>query len=98
MITRIVRLSFQASFRAQFIEISREIQPTIESFAGCHSVDVLNDVDNSNVFFTYSKWDSVADLNAYRDSDFFKNVWAKTKKGFNEKPMAWSTESVIGEV
>jgi len=55
---------------------------------------MLQDLNQKNVFFTYSWWNSEGDLNAYRNSDLFKGVWVKTKLLFNDKPLAWSTEKI----
>jgi heme-degrading monooxygenase HmoA len=45
---------------------------------------------DEQVFFTYSKWESEADLNHYRFSAFFKETWTKTKMLFAAQPNAWS--------
>ena len=50
------------------------------------------DKSEPNIFFTYSFWKNEAALEAYRNSELFKNTWAKTKVLFNEKPQAWSVE------
>ena len=39
-------------------------------------------------FFTFSHWESEADLNAYRESALFGEVWPKTKALFYDKPQA----------
>jgi hypothetical protein len=46
------------------------------------------------MFFTYSYWDDATDLENYRNSEFFKSVWAKTKVLFSEKPEAWSVNKL----
>ena len=35
------------------------------------------------------------DLNNYRNSELFKDVWSKTKILFNKKPEAWSTKKLM---
>jgi len=47
------------------------------------------------VFFTYSYWKTEEDLENFRKSDLFKNVWSKTKPFFNAKPEAWSVDKVV---
>jgi heme-degrading monooxygenase HmoA len=42
------------------------------------------------VLFTFSIWDSEAALENYRQSDLFRDTWAKTKALFAEKAEAWS--------
>ena len=73
-------------------EVFNESAPVIRNFEGCQSMELLRDIKNENVFFTYSIWDSEDDLNRYRHSDFFKKVWSKTKACFAAKPEAWSVE------
>jgi len=48
-----------------------------------------------NVFFTYSYWEHPDFLEQYRNSDFFKGVWTKTKALFSEKPEAWSVTKKV---
>jgi hypothetical protein len=66
----------------------------IRAFEGCTYLELLRGADDPTQFFTYSKWNSTNDLEAYRQSDLFKTVWAFTKKGFNVKPEAWSVNSL----
>ncbi|MFT5673230.1 MAG: hypothetical protein ACI9JT_001876, partial [Polaribacter sp.] len=35
------------------------------------------------------------DLENYRNTDLFKDVWAKTKVFFNDKPLAWSVDKKV---
>ncbi len=77
-----------------FIHFTAEIKEIIKKSEGCLHLNILQDKNKPEVFFTYSCWKSESDLNNYRNSDFFKNIWPKTKEWFAEKPMAWSTQSV----
>jgi heme-degrading monooxygenase HmoA len=47
------------------------------------------------VLFTYSLWESEADLNAYRHSELFEDTWKHTKALFADKPAAWSVDTVV---
>ncbi len=94
MIKRLVRLSFQEDKIEDFIEIFRERKKNIKESPGCTHLELLQDKNNKNVFFTLSYWDSEVDLENYRQSDFFKATWKKTKILFNDKPMVWSTEVI----
>ncbi|MBB6461623.1 putative quinol monooxygenase [Flammeovirga kamogawensis] len=89
MLHRFVRMSFQEDKIEDFKKIFTTIQSTIEGFEGCHSVILLQD-KNVNKFMTFSIWDNEDALNNYRDSDFFKQTWIKTKKMFDDKPEAFS--------
>ena len=35
------------------------------------------------------------DLENYRHSELFQNIWAETKVFFNDKPLAWSVDKVV---
>lgn len=94
MITRIVKLSFEQNKVNEFLTVFESSKHKIKEMKGCNSLELLNDVNSPNIFFTYSKWNSEQDLNNYRDSELFKMVWAKTKILFNDKPMAWSVNSI----
>jgi heme-degrading monooxygenase HmoA len=47
------------------------------------------------VFFTYSFWETEQDLENYRQSALFDEVWTFTKKLFNDKPEAWSVDKLV---
>jgi heme oxygenase (mycobilin-producing) len=89
---RIVKMSFKTEniedFKAQFYKS----KSTIESFEGCSSVTLLNDIHHSNIFFTYSMWKDENHLNLYRNSAFFGETWSTVKVWFDGKPEAWSVE------
>lgn len=90
MITRIVRMTFEPENIASFERIFKASSDRIRAFDGCHHVELLQDTGNPAVFFTYSIWDSESDLEAYRQSEFFRQVWGETRLLFAERPRAWS--------
>jgi quinol monooxygenase YgiN len=90
MIERIVKLTFHSDKTAQFISIFQYMQPLIIQMQGCHSVRLLRDTTDTNVFFTHSIWDDTAALDAYRASDLFRNTWITVKTLFADAPEAWS--------
>ena len=90
MLIRIVKLTIREENISRFEQIFDQTKETIRNFNGCKRLELYHDLDDPRLFFTYSYWDSEADLEAYRDSDFFKNVWGKTKLLFEHKPEAWS--------
>ena len=57
-------------------------------------MELYQDKDNPCIFFTYSIWDDVQDLEHYKESALFKEVWAYTKQFFNDKPQAWSVDKL----
>ena len=95
MLIRIVRMTFEADQVATFLEIFNASQPKIRAMAGCQYVELWRDLDQPHVFVTHSHWDDVASLDAYRNSVFFKAVWAKTKMLFADKPLAFSVEKYV---
>ncbi len=90
MITRVVKMTFKPESVQGFKEIFYASQKLIREFEGCNRVDLMRDLNNECVFFTLSYWDSVEDLNSYRQSYLFKNTWSKVKPLFSEKAEAWS--------
>lgn len=94
MIIRIVKMTFIESRIDDFKKSVVSIGPTIRSFKGCHHLEILQDIHHKNIFFTYSHWESEADLDSYRGSDFFKGTWSTVTEWFKHKPQAWSTEKL----
>lgn len=90
MIKRIVKMSFDPEKVEEFKGIFKTNWRSIKGFEGCSHVELLQDHFQTNVFFTYSIWQSEEHLNRYRDSELFARVWGATKVLFNDKPRAWS--------
>ncbi|NKI27843.1 antibiotic biosynthesis monooxygenase [Arenibacter sp. 6A1] len=90
MLVRIVKLRFKKENIKKFEVIFDTNKQLIRQVTGCNFLELYQDKDDSALFFTYSYWDSQADLDNYRNSDFFKKVWSETKPLFSEKPAAWS--------
>jgi quinol monooxygenase YgiN len=94
MFIRIVKMSFEVSKIELFLENFNANKEKIRDFEGCNFLQLLRDKNNPSIFFTYSYWESEAHLEAYRNSELFKLVWAKTNILFNNKPVAWSVDSI----
>lgn len=94
MIKRIVKMSFQPDKVDEFKNIFGSNWQLIKGFEGCSHVELLQDENSPNIFFTYSLWQSEDHLNAYRNSELFNQVWSKTKILFNDKPQAWSVKQI----
>ena len=95
MFVRIVKMSFHPEHIETFLSNFNEKKAHIRSSNGCNLLELYRDKTNSNIFFTYSYWEKEQDLENYRNSDLFKDVWAKTKILFNAKPEAWSVDKTI---
>jgi hypothetical protein len=83
-------MTFKENGVETFLENFNTNKEKIRAVEGCEHLELLNDVENENIFFTYSYWQSVDHLNQYRDSNLFKTIWKNTKIHFSEKPQAWS--------
>ena len=94
MITRIVRMHFRPEERDAFLDIFNASKHLIRKFDGCRHLRLYSEVVRPDVFFTYSEWASAAHLDAYRNSELFRETWAATKALFADKPQAWSLEEV----
>lgn len=90
MLIRIVRMAFRPEKVPEFLEIFRQSQPRIRDFAGCLHLELLRDADEPHIFSTLSHWQSAPMLEGYRQSELFRNTWAKTKVLFAQKPLAFS--------
>lgn len=90
MIVRIVQMTFEPSYTDAFLMLFEERKLMIRHFDGCRHLELWQDSQQQNVFFTYSIWESEQHLNHYRFSELFKDTWAKTKALFASKPQAWS--------
>ena len=72
-----------------------EKKALIRASKGCSLLELYQDKTNPEIFFTYSYWEKDKDLENYRNSALFKDVWAKTKVFFNDKPLAWSVDKKV---
>ena len=83
-------MSFREDAVEEFVTLFNKARPGILSFQGCTHLDLLQDSKRMHVFFTYSHWDSEEDLDRYRFSEFFKDIWGQTKTLFDDIPQVWS--------
>ena len=100
MIIRIVRMGFDPDKVDSFLELFEKQKDSIRGFPGCIHLELLQDADDQSVFSTYSHWESPEDLENYRKSPLFGEVWPATKKLFNRKPVANSyySKMLVGGV
>jgi len=97
MFTRIVKMEFREEEIDAFLTNFEEIKEKIRTFPGCKHLKLLRDKNEHTIFFTYSRWETVAALDAYRHSELFKSVWSQTKPKFKNKAQAWSVD-VLAEL
>lgn len=94
MFTRIVKMEFEAENISEFLSNFEKIKNKIRNFEGCEFLELYRDKNNDSIFFTYSKWKAESNLENYRKSELFKNVWATTKPMFRSKAQAWSVDTL----
>lgn len=90
MLVRIVKLTFKKENIASFETIFENNEHKIRQAEGCTFLELLQSREDSNIFFTYSHWNSETDLESYKNSELFKSVWQRTKLLFETKAEAWS--------
>lgn len=93
MITRIVKLEFQEDRIDEFLDFFETIKHVVNNFEGCIGMKLYQDIDRPNLVMTYSHWNSEDDLNNYRDSDAFGQIWPNIKPWFSAKPQAWTVSA-----
>jgi quinol monooxygenase YgiN len=95
MFVRIVKMCFEPTKIEDFLAHFETHKEDIRNFEGCQFLELYRDIYQTNVFFTYSFWNSEDDLEQYRQSDLFKTVWSQTKPLFNAKPEAWTVDKLV---
>lgn len=95
MILRIVRMTFQEEEVSEFLHLFDLTKHKIRHFPGCSHLELLKDAQHNHILTTYSMWDEESDLENYRKSDLFREVWAETKKKFSDKPLAFSMKRFL---
>jgi quinol monooxygenase YgiN len=92
MITRIVKLTVADAHIEAFRATFSNNHSRIEGFPGCIEVKLVTDIHHPNTHFTISTWHTETDLENYRQSEIFQEIWSTVKPWFSGKPEAWSTE------
>jgi len=95
MFTRIVKMEFKEEEIAAFLANFDKVKEKISNFEGCCFLELYRDKDDETIFFTYSRWRDVEDLENYRHSALFKEVWGQTKPLFSARAQAWSVDTLV---
>ena len=85
-------MQFKTEYIETFRKLFNERKERIRNFEGCLHLELWEEANHPDIFFTYSHWESEDALNHYRFSPFFKETWALTKALFADKPQAWSID------
>ena len=88
-------MSFHAEKVTAFLENFDQVKSKIRNSDGNRLLELYRDKSNPDIFFTYSYWETEQDLENYRNSELFNEVWSFTKKLFNDKPEAWSVDQLV---
>ncbi len=88
-------MSFHEEKIPDFLANFELMKHKIRNAPGNRFLELYQDKNDKQVFFTYSYWETEADLENYRQSELFYDVWAFTKKLFNGKPEAWSVDKLV---
>jgi len=95
MFVRIVKMSIHSKYISEFQKMFEEKKDQIRNNEGCKLLELYQDKNNPEIFFTYSYWENEYNLENYRNSTFFKTTWKQTKGYFNDKPEAWSVDKKV---
>ncbi|WP_445457739.1 putative quinol monooxygenase [Flavobacterium sp. HNIBRBA15423] len=98
MFVRIVKMRFQEDKIDAFLANFNQVKEKIRHFEGNQFLELYQDKKDSRIFFTYSYWQAEENLENYRNSDLFKEVWNYTKTLFSDKPEAWSVDKIASLV
>lgn len=93
---RIVRLTLHPDEVPAFLQMFEDVKGKIRASAGCMHLELLVDASYPNIMTTYSVWENEEALNAYRNSDLFRQTWKKTKRMFAAPPLAYSSFKIDG--
>jgi autoinducer 2-degrading protein len=95
MFVRIVKMGFQEDKIDDFLQNFEEVKQNIRNFPGNRFLELYRDKNDPTIFFTYSYWETEADLENYRKSELFIEVWTFTKQLFKQKAEAWSVDKLV---
>lgn len=95
MVTRIVKMSFRSDSTETFLALFEQYKKHIRNADGCMHLSLLRDQSAPHIFFTYSRWADESDLDRYRNSSLFREVWPATKALFAQPAEAWTLQEEV---
>jgi hypothetical protein len=90
---RWVQLTVDPAQRDAFLHLFNTYQCRIQNFPGCRSVELLEGPEKGQ-FFTLSRWSAESDLENYRTSPLFAEIWPPVKATFSAPARAWTVRPV----
>ncbi|MDH3651032.1 MAG: antibiotic biosynthesis monooxygenase [Saprospiraceae bacterium] len=94
---RLVKLTVKPDQIQTFKEIFHSNSKVIARQAGCSILELWQDQENPQIFYTYSQWQSADCLESYRASPFFGALWIKVKPLFEQGAQVWNLNHVPSE-
>ena len=95
MLLRIVKLSISEENIPEFLMIFELNKDKIRNSPGNRLLELYQDKSNPCLFFTHSYWETEEELENYRNSELFNEIWPLLKKLFDEKAEAWSLTKLV---
>lgn len=90
MLVRIVQLYLIPEQTENFLKLYASHQSRISEMKGCLSLELLVVSEHQGHVATLSRWQEAQDLENYRNSEFFKNLWSQVKPLFAQSAKAVS--------
>lgn len=95
MLVRIVKMTFQKDKAEEFLQLFNSSMQNIMHFPSCMHLELLQNLNETNIYYTYSHWTNEEALNIYRNSEVFKITWGQTKLLFSARPEAFSLQTLL---
>lgn len=95
MISRLVALRIHPDRQTQLAEVLAGSAPRVRTVAGCQGLTIVQDISDPLHYLTWSQWDSVAGLEAYRHGPVYAEVWPRIRACLAERAHAHTFEIAI---
>lgn len=92
MVVRFVSLRATPERQAELAEVVTTSAPVVRAVPGCRGLTILQDINDPLHYLTWSLWDSAADLEAYRRSAVYGQVWPRIRACLAERAHAHTFE------
>lgn len=69
-----VQVKIKPEKRSKFLEIARQEAEQARTLQGCIRYEWMGDVNGDDTFTVYEEWETQADFDAYKQSDYFKQL------------------------
>ncbi len=94
MIQRVVKLFMYPDHQDAFLDIYKKHISYMANLPEVISLELFEVKNEPGKFMTISTWTSEEGLEKYRKSQYFKDIWAKIKPWFSDKPEAWTLDKI----